>query len=125
MKRILIADDHELVRRGLRQILTDEFPKLQIGEAANARDAVEAVRKQSWDAALLDINMPGRSGLDVLEELKFCKECGANLYTVRQVVLTNEKSTKSLTGTRLGWLRGLQSSEEAVRRQQHSRSRVN
>ena len=70
MKRILIADDHEIVRRGLRQILTDEFPKLQVGEAANARDAVEAVRKQSWDAALLDINMPGRSGLDVLEELK-------------------------------------------------------
>jgi DNA-binding NarL/FixJ family response regulator len=70
MKRILIADDHEIVRRGLRQILTDEFPKLQIGNAANARDAVEAVRKQAWDAVLLDINMPGRSGLDVLEELK-------------------------------------------------------
>jgi len=70
MKRILIADDHEIVRRGLRQILTDEFPKLQVGDAANARDAVEAVRKQAWDAVLLDINMPGRSGLDVLEELK-------------------------------------------------------
>jgi DNA-binding NarL/FixJ family response regulator len=70
MKRILIADDHEVVRRGLRQILTDEFPKLQIGDAANARDAVEAVRKQPWDAVLLDINMPGRSGLEVLEELK-------------------------------------------------------
>lgn len=70
MKRILIADDHEIVRRGLRQILTDEFPKLQVGDAANARDAVEAVRKQAWDAVLLDINMPGRSGLDVLEDLK-------------------------------------------------------
>lgn len=70
MKRILIADDHEIVRRGLRQILADEFPKLQVGDAANARDAVEAVRKQAWDAVLLDINMPGRSGLDVLEELK-------------------------------------------------------
>lgn len=70
MKRILIADDHEIVRRGLRQILTDEFPRLQIGDAANARDAVEAVRKQAWDAVLLDINMPGRSGLEVLEELK-------------------------------------------------------
>ncbi len=70
MKRILIADDHEIVRRGLRQILTDEFPKLQMGDAANARDAVEAVRKQAWDAVLLDINMPGRSGLEVLEDLK-------------------------------------------------------
>lgn len=55
---------------------------------------------------------------DVLEELKFCKECGANLYAVRQLVDKNEKSTKSLTGTILGWLRWLQSSEEAVRRQQ-------
>jgi hypothetical protein len=54
----------------------------------------------------------------VLEELKFCKECGANLYAVRQLVDKNEKSTKSLTGTRPGWLRWLQSSEEAVRRQQ-------
>ena len=55
---------------------------------------------------------------DVLEELTFCKECGANLYAVRQVVDKPEKSTKSLTGTRPGWLRWLQSSEEAVRRQQ-------
>jgi len=70
MKRILIADDHEIVRRGLRQILTDEFPGLQVGDAANARDTVEAVRKRAWDAVLLDINMPGRSGLEVLEELK-------------------------------------------------------
>ena len=70
MKRILIADDHEIVRRGLRQILADEFPKIQVGDAANARDTVEAVRKQAWDAVLLDINMPGRSGLEVLGELK-------------------------------------------------------
>ena len=70
---------------------------------------------------------------DVLEELTFCKECGANLYAVRQVVdrphyrlvtrlhnwlSLNEKSTKSLTGTGPGWLRRFQSSEETVRRQQ-------
>lgn len=70
MKRILIADDHEIVRRGLRQILADEFPKLETGDAANARETVEAVRRQAWDAVLLDINMPGRSGLEVLEDLK-------------------------------------------------------
>jgi two-component system invasion response regulator UvrY len=70
MKRILIADDHELVRRGLRQILQDAFPKLQMEEVADARGAVDAVRRHSWDAVLLDINMPGRSGLEVLGELK-------------------------------------------------------
>jgi DNA-binding NarL/FixJ family response regulator len=70
MKRILIADDHEIVRRGLRQILADEYPQLHIGEASDGRAAVDAVRRQAWDAVLLDINMPGRSGLDILAELK-------------------------------------------------------
>src|SRR5262245_61549612 len=57
---------------------------------------------------------------DVLEELKFCKACGANLYAVRQVVLTNEKSTKSLIWNKawVAWRKWLQSSEEAFRRQQ-------
>jgi two-component system, NarL family, invasion response regulator UvrY len=67
---VLIADDHEIVRRGLRDILADEFPKLRVTEARHAREALEAARKQTWDLVLLDIKMPGRSGLDVLEELK-------------------------------------------------------
>jgi DNA-binding NarL/FixJ family response regulator len=70
MTRILIADDHELVRRGLRHTLAEEFPKLVTGEAADSRGAIEAVAKQPWDLVLVDINMPGRSGLDVLQELK-------------------------------------------------------
>lgn len=70
MTRILIADDHEVVRRGLKGILTDAFPKSKIGEARTSQEAVEAVHKQAWDIILLDINMPGRSGLEVLEEIK-------------------------------------------------------
>jgi two-component system, NarL family, invasion response regulator UvrY len=70
LTRILIADDHEVVRRGLKGILTDAFPKSKIGEARTSQEAVEAVHKQAWDIILLDINMPGRSGLDVLEEIK-------------------------------------------------------
>jgi DNA-binding NarL/FixJ family response regulator len=70
MTRVLIADDHEVVRRGLRQILDDQFDSLKVGEATNARETLEAVRQQEWDIVLLDINMPGRSGLEVLEELK-------------------------------------------------------
>jgi two-component system, NarL family, invasion response regulator UvrY len=70
MTRILIVDDHEIVRRGLKQILTDAFPELQVGEASDARQALEAARRQPWDVVLLDINMPGRSGLDALEDLK-------------------------------------------------------
>ena len=70
MTRILIADDHEVVRRGLKDILADEFDKVKIGEATQAGEILDAVRKQDWDVVLLDINLPGRSGLDVLEELR-------------------------------------------------------
>ncbi len=67
---LLIADDHEVVRRGLKGILAEEFSKVCIGEARNAQETLEAARKQAWDIVLLDINMPGRGGLDVLAELK-------------------------------------------------------
>ncbi len=70
LTRILIADDHEVVRRGLKGILTDAFPKSKIGEARTSQETVEAVHKQDWDIILLDINMPGRSGLEVLEDIK-------------------------------------------------------
>ena len=68
--RILIADDHELLRRRLKGILGEAFPRLQVGEAVDAAHALEAVAQQSWDIVLLDINMPGRSGLEVLQDLK-------------------------------------------------------
>jgi two-component system, NarL family, invasion response regulator UvrY len=70
MIRILVVDDHELVRRGLRGLLKDAFPDLVIGEALDSGQTLRALEKQSWDLVLLDINMPGRSGLDVLQDLK-------------------------------------------------------
>lgn len=68
--RVLIADDHAIVRRGLRQILADEYQALVVSEAANAAEALSLARERDWDAIVLDISMPGRSGLDVLKELK-------------------------------------------------------
>jgi two-component system, NarL family, invasion response regulator UvrY len=70
MTKILIADDHELLRRGLKTILVEAFPDLVVGEATDARQALEAVEKKAWDVVLLDINMPGRSGLDALQDIK-------------------------------------------------------
>jgi len=67
---ILIADDHAIIRRGLREILSDEFGALSWGEAENAQGAFEQVRKRNWDLLILDISMPGRSGIDVLKDLK-------------------------------------------------------
>lgn len=68
--KVLIADDHEVVRQGVRQILTEEFEKVTFGEAVNAADLLEKVRKHKWDLVLLDISMPRRSGLEALVELK-------------------------------------------------------
>jgi two-component system invasion response regulator UvrY len=67
--RILIVDDHVIIRQGLRQILADAFPKTIFGEANNGIEALTQVTKQRWDIVLLDITMPGKSGLDVLKEL--------------------------------------------------------
>ena len=68
--KILLADDHEVVRQGVRQILTEGFEKVAFGEAVNAADLLEQVRKHKWDLVLLDISMPRRSGLEALVELK-------------------------------------------------------
>jgi DNA-binding NarL/FixJ family response regulator len=71
--KILITDDHAVLRRGLKQILEDGFGKVQFGEAANAGEAVEKVAKENWDLVVLDITMPGRTGLDALKEIKAIK----------------------------------------------------
>lgn len=71
--RILITDDHAVVRSGLKQILAEAFPKAEFGEATNAQEALDRVWKEPWDVVVLDITMPGRSGLEVLKEIKQSK----------------------------------------------------
>jgi len=68
--RILLTDDHAVVRHGLKQILADEFKRAVFGEARNAQEALDLVWKENWDVVVLDITMPGRSGLEVLREIK-------------------------------------------------------
>jgi two-component system invasion response regulator UvrY len=68
--RILIVDDHAMVREGLKRILADEFEDAGFGEAANATEALERLWKESWDLVLLDVSMHGRTGLDVLKEIR-------------------------------------------------------
>ena len=70
MISILIADDHAVVRRGLRDILAEEFSKAKIAEAGDSQQTTQLLLKQDFDLVLLDINMPGRSGLEVLEEAR-------------------------------------------------------
>ena len=67
---ILIADDHANVRRGLREILADAFSGARFSEAANGAEVLTQLASSQYGVLLLDINMPGRSGLDVLHDVK-------------------------------------------------------
>jgi len=67
---VLIADDHANVRRGLREIVADAFAGTHFSEAANGLEVLTQLAKSQCGVLLLDINMPGRSGLDVLHDVK-------------------------------------------------------
>ncbi|TCZ73447.1 response regulator [Flaviaesturariibacter aridisoli] len=70
MLRILIADDHPIVRRGLREILQDEYTNAVIVEVSDADAVIVECMRQRWDLVISDISMPGRSGLEMLYQLK-------------------------------------------------------
>ncbi len=69
MARVLIADDHAVVRAGLRQFLAAEPSIEAVGEAGSGDETLEQLRRTEWHLVLLDIHMPGRSGLDVLQHI--------------------------------------------------------
>ena len=70
MTKVLLVDDHEVVRRGLKQLLLEEFSSMRFGEATYAADAMKCMTESEWDLVLLDINLPGGSGLDILPTIK-------------------------------------------------------
>jgi two-component system invasion response regulator UvrY len=70
MIRILIVDDHAILLRGLKEILEREFRDVSIGGAGTAEQALTQLDAENWDLVILDITMPGRSGVDVLRHLK-------------------------------------------------------
>lgn len=67
---ILIADDHYVVRQGLKEVLRSRFESVDIGEASDGNETLQLVWDHCWDVVLLDISMPGRGGLDTLKEIK-------------------------------------------------------
>lgn len=68
--KIILADDHALVRQGIKQILTGAFPTATFGEVSNAHDLLALVHEGRWDIVVLDLAMPGSHGLDVLMQIK-------------------------------------------------------
>jgi two-component system invasion response regulator UvrY len=70
MKRILIVDDHEVVREGVRRIFDKQPDAATFGEASNVPEALKLIRERDWDVVVLDLSLGGRSGLEILKELK-------------------------------------------------------
>jgi two-component system, NarL family, invasion response regulator UvrY len=70
MSRVLIADDHAVVRAGYRQFLEDDASFTEIGETASGSETMDMLRRRPWDLLLMDIHMPDRSGLDILKHVK-------------------------------------------------------
>ncbi|HSE60302.1 MAG TPA: response regulator transcription factor [Nitrospiraceae bacterium] len=70
MTKILVVDDHAVVRHGVKQILSEQFHDAVIGEAQNAEELFAQVHKDRWDIIVLDVGMPGKGGLDALKDLK-------------------------------------------------------
>jgi two-component system, NarL family, invasion response regulator UvrY len=71
MIKIIIVDDHPIVRRGLKQVIIEEHDMEVVGEAESAQETFALVRRMQCDVVVLDITMPGMSGLDVLKQLKY------------------------------------------------------
>jgi DNA-binding NarL/FixJ family response regulator len=70
MLKVLIADDHAIVRKGLREILREASEETLVGEASDGHEALAQAAAEKWDVVVLDITMPGPNGLEVLKQLK-------------------------------------------------------
>jgi len=113
MTRFLIADDHALMRRGLIQLLSEDFPDSLFGEAWNAHQIFEKVQEQEWDLVVLDINLPDKSGLDVLKQLKSAHP-GLSIF-VLSVHKEEEYAVRVLKAGASGYLSKDSAPEELVK----------
>lgn len=71
--RVLIIDDHAVVRRGMISLLRETYGNIEFGEASNAREGFDAVLQGVWGLVIVDIGMPGRSGLDLIRDIRSAK----------------------------------------------------
>ena len=102
MIRVLIADDHALVRRGLREIMTESGQVEVVVEATNAAEALEAVGRQPFDVAVLDLALPGRGGLELLADIK--RVCPALPVLILTVHPEEQYAVRALRGGASGYL---------------------
>lgn len=111
--KVLVADDHAVVRLGVKQIVLSCFPDARIGEAANGLEVLEAVRADQWDLLILDIGMPVRSGLEIMSELR---HIAPNLRILVLTMHAEEQfALRLLKSGVAGYLTKERASEELVR----------
>jgi two-component system, NarL family, invasion response regulator UvrY len=113
MYKILIVDDHALIRAGLRQVLENGLGKLTLGEAQSATEAITLVQKQAWELAIMDLTLPGRSGLDLLVEFKHLRPEMPVL--VLSVLSEDEFAARVLKAGAAGFVHKETSADELVR----------
>jgi len=112
MLRILLADDHAVVRRGVKQILVEAFPQSVFGEAQNAHELLDLIGKEQWDIVVLDLNMPGGNGLEALKQIK------QNLPKLPVLILTmfpeDQYAVRTIRAGAAGYLNKESAPEELV-----------
>jgi len=100
--RFLLVDDHALLRRGLRELLVDEFPDASFDEASTGPEAVERAGRSSYDLVILDLSLPGRDGLDVLKELLL--SIPAQLVLILSVQAEEQYAVRALRAGAMGYV---------------------
>jgi len=113
MLKILLVDDHELIRAGLKQVLQAGLGKIAVGEARNAQEAMVLLQEQQWDLTITDITLPGRSGLDLLIE---CKHLRPEMpVLVLSVLSEDEIAVRVLKAGAAGFVHKETSGDELVK----------
>jgi DNA-binding NarL/FixJ family response regulator len=112
MIKVLITDDHPVVRRGIRQILEDDDNISLIHEAGNGKELFDRMKEQEYDVILLDISLPGRSGLDLISQIKKTQQSAAVLIlSIHSESMYAIKALKSGAG---GYLTKTSAPEELI-----------
>ncbi|HMH22838.1 MAG TPA: response regulator transcription factor [Puia sp.] len=113
MRRFLIADDHSVVRKGLKHILLEAFPSATIEEVTNAEDLYKRVSTEEWDVVISDISMPGRSGLEMLQQIR--QDHPKLPYLILSVHSEDQYAIRVLKAGASGYLNKESANEELVK----------
>ncbi len=116
MKKILIADDHCAIRNGVKLILLNELEDVEFGEAVNASEVLKKMNEKTWDLIILDMDMPGRNGLEVLKQMK-AEKCAIPvlMFSMHQEA---QFALRALKGGAKGYLCKDSAEEELVKAMQ-------